>query len=108
MGNSGSQFQDRNESPIPANNNTTNPNPKPEKKKENAEGDRGAGSAREMEYKIEQDKVQLESQLKGLLNFPLSLLRIELKEGSCISYSSNSFYLEFITHNLTKTLSNQR
>lgn len=36
---------------------------------ENAEDDRGAGSAREMEYKIEQDKIQLESQLKSLLNY---------------------------------------
>lgn len=33
------------------------------------EDDRGAGSAREMEYKIEQDKIQLESQIKSLLNY---------------------------------------
>jgi len=45
------------------------PTAQPEKKKENAVGDRGAASAGEMEYKIEQDKVQLESQLKGLLNY---------------------------------------
>ena len=34
-----------------------------------SEDDRGAGSAREMEYRIEQDKIQLESQIKSLLNY---------------------------------------
>jgi polysaccharide biosynthesis transport protein len=33
------------------------------------EDDRGAGTAREMEYRIEQDKIQLESQIKSLLNY---------------------------------------
>ncbi len=36
---------------------------------ESAEDDRGAGSAREMEDKIQQDKIQLESQLKSLNNY---------------------------------------
>jgi len=33
------------------------------------EDDRGAGAAKETEYRIEQDKIQLESQIKSLLNY---------------------------------------